>query len=159
MASFGFKFTYGDDDPIIFDYKGRKLKFIGAENNGAIGNVFVQRELDTLDVNGQVVIDIGANFGDSVIYFVLKGAERVIAIEPFPYTFELLNKNLSINRALKKITTVNCALGEKTATIRVSPLLQISVGTIANNVPDGVLIDVFRVSNYSSNDDIHYFSL
>ena len=114
-------------------------------NNGAIGDVFVEMQLDTLDVNGQVVVDIGANIGDSPIYFVLNGAEKVIAIEPFPYTFELLNKNLSINGALEKITIVNCAIGGKTGKMRVSPLLKNSVGTIANDVPDGVLIDVLTI--------------
>ncbi len=69
----------------------------------------------------------------------------MIAVEPFPYTFDLLNKNLSINGVLEKITVVNCAIGGKTGTMKVSPLLKNTVGTIANNVTDGVLIDVLTI--------------
>lgn len=65
ITSFGFKFSYGDHESIVFDYQGKKLKFIGTVNNGAIGDVFVERELDMLNVDRQVVIDIGANIGDS----------------------------------------------------------------------------------------------
>ena len=79
------------------------------------------------------------------IYFVLKGAEKVIAIEPFPYTFEILDKNLSINGVLERISIVNCAIGGKTGTMRVSPLLKNTVGTIASNGPECMLIDVLTI--------------
>lgn len=147
MASFGFKFSYGDDESIIFDYQGKKVKFIGTENNGAIGDVFVEKELETLDVNGQDVIDIGASIGDSPVYFVLNGAKRVIAVEPFPYTFELLNKNLYINGVIERTKMVNCAIGGKTGTMRISQLLKNTVGMTATDVHDGVPINVLTIRN------------
>jgi FkbM family methyltransferase len=41
------------------------------------------------------VINIGAFVGDSTIYFAVKGAKRIIAIEPHPKAFEeLLEKHI-----------------------------------------------------------------
>lgn len=48
---------------------------------------FVQEEYEALEVAGAVVIDVGANIGDSAVYFADKGAVHVYAFEPFhePY--------------------------------------------------------------------------
>jgi FkbM family methyltransferase len=40
-----------------------------------------------LGVEGRVVVDVGAFVGDSTIYFALKGADRVITVEPYPGAF------------------------------------------------------------------------
>lgn len=37
------------------------------------------------------------NIGDSLIYFVLNGADRVIGIEPYPYAFSFAQKNVKLN--------------------------------------------------------------
>jgi hypothetical protein len=45
--------------------------------------VFNYREYDRLKhVKDNVVVDIGAGVGDSVIYFILRGTKKVIALEP-----------------------------------------------------------------------------
>lgn len=148
LASYGFKFSYCDNNSISFDFEGKQLQFIGTENNGAIGDVFAEKELETLDVEGKIVIDIGANIGDSPVYFVLRGAERVIAIEPFPYTYELLKSNISINGVSEKVTTLNVAIGGKTGMMNVSPILTNTVGTLATNAHDGVPIKILTVDDF-----------
>jgi len=40
------------------------------------------------------VVDIGAFVGDTAIYFAIKGAEKVIAIEPHPGAYEELAENI-----------------------------------------------------------------
>ena len=147
MASYGFKFSYCNNDLITFDFEGHRIKFKGTENNGPISDVFVERELETLDVKGKVVIDIGANIGDSPVYFALKGAERIIAVEPFPYTYKLLKDNISINWVSEKVTTLNVAIGGKTWMMNVSPFLTNTVGTLAINTHDGVPIKTLTVDD------------
>ena len=147
LASYNFKFGYCDNNSICFDFEGKQLQFIGTENNGAIGDVFVKKELEILVVKGKVVIDIGANIGDSPVYFVLKGAERVIAIEPFPYTYRLLKNNITINGASEKVTTLNVAIGGKTGMMNISPFLTNTVGTLATNTHDGVQIKTLTVND------------
>ena len=76
MASYGFKFKYGDDESIIFSCDGKTLRFLGTGDNGSIGDVFVEKELDVLDIERRVVIDIGANIGDSAVYFAIMGGRK-----------------------------------------------------------------------------------
>jgi hypothetical protein len=42
--------------------------------------VFVDEEWGFLDVNGRVVVDVGAFVGDSSIYFALKGAKKSLQL-------------------------------------------------------------------------------
>ena len=62
-------------------------------------------------------VDIGANIGS---YTVLAGAHvgaKVIAFEPFPYAYQLLRDNISINHMENHVTVLNVALGAKKGTI------------------------------------------
>jgi len=49
--------------------------------------IFEEGMYEMVDVKGKVVVDVGAHIGDSTIYFALKGAKRVFAIEPHPDAF------------------------------------------------------------------------
>jgi len=51
---------------------------------GTVLEVFDYGEYESLDVVGRVVVDAGAYIGDSAIYFALRGAKRVIAVELTP---------------------------------------------------------------------------
>ena len=57
--------------------------------------IFEYGDYDALNVNGRVVVDVGAFVGDSAIYFALKGAKRVIAIEPHPGAYAEMLENIS----------------------------------------------------------------
>jgi len=46
-----------------------------------------------VDVRDAVVLDIGAYLGDSVLYWLYKGAKKVIAVEPVPEHFKVLQLN------------------------------------------------------------------
>jgi len=66
-----------------------------------------------LNVKGKMVIDVGAFVGDSAIYFVLKGARRVIAIEPHPGAFAEMLDNIRLNNLESVIIPVNAGLASK----------------------------------------------
>jgi len=66
-----------------------------------------------LNVEGKEVIDIGAYVGDSTIYFAVKGAKRVIAIEPHPEAFKELLENISLNRLKNRVIAINAGLASK----------------------------------------------
>jgi FkbM family methyltransferase len=66
-----------------------------------------------------VIIDAGANIGCSAVYlsgYVGLENSRVIAMEPFPGTFQLLKKNLSAN--LSTFEVMQAALWSKETSIR-----------------------------------------
>jgi len=47
-----------------------------------------------VDVKNKSVVDIRAFVGDSAIHFAIKGAEKVIVIEPHPGAYEELAENI-----------------------------------------------------------------
>lgn len=60
---------------------------------------FVAEEYAWLDVAGHVVIDVGANIADSVLYFAHRGATYVYGYEPDASAFAVAARNLTLNGA------------------------------------------------------------
>lgn len=96
-------------------------KFYGGINNGEIANIFIKKQFDPLPINGRVVVDIGANIGDSPVYFALKGAQRVIALEPFPKNYETAKKNITLNKLTDKIIFLMAACSSTKGFITIDP--------------------------------------
>lgn len=72
-------------------------------------NIFFNGEYDFLEVDGWDVVDIGGNIADSSIYFVSKGANRVVSLEPNNQVYKLAVKNISSNNFSDKIQMLNTA--------------------------------------------------
>jgi FkbM family methyltransferase len=103
---------------IKFRYKGTELKMklrgVDSNNefNGDIDHVFCKEDYKFLTTKGNNVIDIGGNIGDTPIYFALNGAEKIVAIEPYPYSFEMAKYNIEINHFQAKIQLFNAGYGQ-----------------------------------------------
>ncbi|MGU0693160.1 FkbM family methyltransferase [Pseudomonas aeruginosa] len=87
---------------------------------GLMGDAF---EPDTVDIlqafcaSGSTVIDIGANIGlTSLALSGLCEEGQVVAIEPVPVTFRLLEKNLSL-LPRSNVLAINKALGDKDGSV------------------------------------------
>lgn len=95
------------------------VKLYGAINNGDIISVFLHEDYRRLPFIGKTVLDIGANIGDSPIYFAINRAEKVIALEPFSKNYQLAKKNIQSNNLSDKIILLQagCASGGGTMTI------------------------------------------
>lgn len=66
------------------------------------------------------LIDIGANVGDTAIFFANKGYD-VIAFEPLPHIYEIAIKNISLNPSVKeKIVFVNKAVSCHNGIIKIN---------------------------------------
>lgn len=59
--------------------------------------------------SGQTVIDVGANYGDSSIWWAKASGSKVIAFEPLVNVFNVLEENIKLNDA--NVTAYNLALG------------------------------------------------
>lgn len=81
-----------------------EVKLYGAVSNGEVVECFMTGAYETLPVNGKTVIDVGSNIGDSSIYFALRGADKVIALEPFFKNYETAKKNIESNNLSNRIT-------------------------------------------------------
>ncbi len=102
---------------VPFKYKNRLLYFSFSDSKSlaqtfsSINEQFLEEQYKDLDCAECTVIDIGAGVGDTAIYFALNGAKKVMAFEPYPYTFEIAKANVRINRLSGKITLINAACG------------------------------------------------
>jgi FkbM family methyltransferase len=77
------------------------VKFI-KDYNIVIYETFIKQQYSLVDVSGKVVIDVGAYIGDSTIYFLLRGADRVIAIE-----------HIRLNNLMDKVIPLNAGISNK----------------------------------------------
>ncbi len=103
-----------------FEYRGREVKLRVLKDgllNGDLG-LFINDDYSYLEPANMIVIDIGANICDSSFYFALNDAQKVIALEPYPYTFEIGKENVRLNGYESKITLINAGYGADN-TIRV----------------------------------------
>lgn len=87
-----------DNEILTLSFNDTKVKFQGVKVDSDVNWVFVENTYQRLPVKDKVVLDIGGHIGDSPIYFSLRGASKVIALEPFPRSYELALKNIELNR-------------------------------------------------------------
>ncbi|MGC9108154.1 MAG: FkbM family methyltransferase [Infirmifilum sp.] len=80
------------------------LMYIRLEN-------FLDGDYNDLDVKDHVVVDIGAGIGDTVIYFALRGARKVIALEPYPALYSIALRNIEANNVGNRVQLLNAGLG------------------------------------------------
>ncbi|MCX8112139.1 MAG: FkbM family methyltransferase [Bacteroidia bacterium] len=70
------------------------------------------------EFQGKIVVDVGAYNGDSAVFFALRGAQKVLALEPYPPNYALAEQNIQRMGLLDKIKLLPCALGPKRARSR-----------------------------------------
>lgn len=120
-------------------------RFRGALNNGDVISIFSSGEYQKLPVKDKIVVDVGANIGDSLIYFASQGAGHVIGLEPFPKSYTLALENIAINNLDKKITLylAGCS-SEKKYTI-IDPEYKSDIGSHMKNFDTGISVPVYTL--------------
>jgi len=144
MIRLGFKFLdYNKDSDLTeFEANGKIIKMIGLRYGGDLS---VFQNAYKLDVREKVIVDIGANIGDSAIHFVNSGAKRVIAIEPDPFTYNLLRKNVRINEMDSIVTPINAAVSYKNGYIKIPYLVENSIGKNVIESKSGVNVQLMTI--------------
>ena len=116
--------------------KNSEISLHDSINNGDVFEIFLKSQYGILPVNDAIVIDVGANIGDSSIYFALQGAKRIIAVEPFPRNYVIAKENVKLNNLSKKINVVLAGCGSETCFADVS----CRENSILNKLTDGTRI-------------------
>jgi len=114
-------FMFGDKKFVIsrnviqLKYKNKKLKFY-FDNFAhkystfyALNENFMNGQYKWLKVRNNTVIDVGGFVGDTAIYFILNGAEKVFALEPDPNLYKTAKKNIKVNHLKNKIKLLSTA--------------------------------------------------
>lgn len=101
------------NNDLEFIYKGRKIYLYDSADflRDIIFENFIGGAYDDIIVDNKTVVDVGAGVGDTSILFALKGAKRIIALEPFFNLFKKAMINVKINNLENKILLLNAALG------------------------------------------------
>jgi FkbM family methyltransferase len=99
---------------LVLDYGGFRVR-LHIDSVVFLGDVvrenFVGGAYDDLDVGGRTVVDVGASVGDTAILFALRGARRVVALEPYPSLYGEALINIRANGVEDKVALINAGLG------------------------------------------------
>ena len=71
-----------------------------------------------LPVENRTVLDIGANIGDSSVYFATRGATKIFALEVNTATYEIGKTNVRGNKLEEKIEFLNVGIGLGTVEVK-----------------------------------------
>lgn len=140
------------NDSITFDYHGRQLKFnFGAFGFDTVFEVFAfdpyRDFLKIVSPKGKQVVDIGAAFGDTAIYFLLEGADHVVAVEAFPSYFQLAKQNLSINGFESSSDIILSAAGGEPGSIVIDTALEDMFGANLRKPEAGQTVPVITLAD------------
>jgi FkbM family methyltransferase len=151
LADIGCKeYEIADDKVTIFLFefgtnRKRKLELNDAVSNGDLSGVFFDKIYDFLPVHGKTVIDIGANIGDSCIYFALRRARKVIAIEPFPRSYKVAKKNIYVNGFASKVVLQLAGCNAEAGEITVDPFYRSNGGSRLVDFKEGIKIPLLTL--------------
>ncbi|MDE1860591.1 MAG: FkbM family methyltransferase [Candidatus Micrarchaeota archaeon] len=141
-------------DSVSFNFKGKRVRLYADKSQ--LGHALTLiRELffyeyehyKFLDIKGKTVVDIGANIGDSPIYFCLNGAKQVYAYEPFPHSYAIAKKNIRANGLGGRIELVNEGLGGKRQTMKVSSGFKSTPSSRLTNERRGTAVKVITLKD------------
>jgi len=117
-------------------------------------DVFIREDYKFLNVKDKNILDIGAFVGDSSIYFILKGAKKVYAIEPHPDAYKEMIENIKLNNMENKIIPINMGINyEKDyITINTKDVVHVAFSLFNSNnngikIPAGKLSDIIEKYN------------
>lgn len=121
----------GKSKKFHFKYKDRQffLELDSVIDVAVLAEVFVLREYEwELDYSVQTVLDLGAHWGDSSVYYAMEYPEaKIFAVEPTPGAFERLNKLVV---QFPNIVPIRGALGSVTGEQK----LFVSKSTLGNSL-------------------------
>lgn len=138
---------------VKFNFKGHNLTFFGIEGNGDLTAAF--SDYDFLDVKDKVVLDVGANIGDSAVYFAVNGARKVIAIEPVKETYNILVRNIMANNFQDLIIPLPYNLSKISGEVYMNRSDILGTGTVLHEDPKSG----YKILNVKLGDILNSFDL
>ena len=113
----------------------------------AINETFEEKQWDFLNVKDKNVLDIGAFIGDSPIYFILKGAKKVYAIEPHPDAYKEIIENIKLNNMEDKIIPINIGISYYNNYVSIYENVLDTQGTLLRSKGNGIKIPAGKLSD------------
>ena len=137
--------------PVAYPFIDNTKLWVQKGMTGATGNIYTGLH-DFEDMSfllhflrpEDLFIDIGANIGSYTILAAGVSGANCISIEPVPATFDLLNKNISVNDLFHSVTALNIGMGAQNGHLLFTRNLDTVNHVILENhlEPEGELIQV-----------------
>lgn len=124
-----------------------KVTLYGSITDSDAVGVFLGNIYENLPVVGKTVIDIGANIADSSIYFAIRGAKKVIALEPFPNNYEMAKRNVESNNLSDKITLLLAGCAANQGFVTINPFDKGSVLSSVKNSSQGFKVPLLTLGD------------
>jgi FkbM family methyltransferase len=100
------------------DYLGRSVFVKNHFDRDHVGRLMGKLAGLGIDVAGKTLLEIGANIGTHTVYFGLTGLfGRIVAVEPDPRNFELLEENVAQNGLDSLVLRMPLAVSDRKGTI------------------------------------------
>jgi FkbM family methyltransferase len=100
------------------DYLGRSVFVKNHWDRDHVGRLLGKLPQHGISVEGKIMLEIGANIGTHTVYFALTGVfSRIVAIEPDPRNFELLEENVAQNGLGDRVIRIPVAVSDHEGTI------------------------------------------
>ena len=132
---------------LTFPYSGKKIKMKFYENgifNGEFASFL--GDYDFLKpIEGSTVIDVGANIGDSSVWFAIMGASAVIGLEPYRWSYNMAIKNIEINNLFDRVIILNAGYGP-TGEIELEDTIT-NIGTELKQHKSGIKTPLFTLKD------------
>ncbi|MDH3388204.1 MAG: FkbM family methyltransferase [Gammaproteobacteria bacterium] len=112
---------------------------------------------------GSVVLDVGAWIGPTLVFALLAGVSRIIALEPNPDSYLRLKRIIELNpKIADRVTTINCALHSTSGKLKMGvvegELDTSTFGILGNNVEvDTISLD--KLMQEYQLDDIDFIKI
>ena len=113
---------------------------------GSISDLFDFEEYKFLNVQNKSVLDIGAFIGDSPIYFILKGAKKVYAIEPHPESYKEIIENIKLNNMEDKIIPINIGINYEKDYVSIYKSVLDTQGALLKPENNGIKVPAGKLS-------------
>jgi FkbM family methyltransferase len=108
-----FEFAYADSRYRFLKPDVPQRSFDMICRNGLFYENKILKDMRQRVRGGELVIDVGANIGNHTVFLAGVCNCDVIALEPFQKSFELLIRNIDINKLGKRVTPINVAAGAR----------------------------------------------
>jgi FkbM family methyltransferase len=135
----------------------KTLKLKGGLHNGEIANIFLDDVYRNFPVEGKIVLDVGANIADSCLYFMLRGAQRVIGIEPLVKNYEMAAENVKLNNYSNRISIMLAGCGARPGSIKADRENGIGRQLRSDSMPGGEIplltLEQILQQNYFGSED------
>ena len=107
----GIEWTFDPDLQAVVTHSGLRFS-LNLLDSVVLAETFLgETHFNGYDLTGKLIVDVGANVGDTALYFAQKGAV-VFACEPDPANFRILCDNIRMNPGLQgRIETIPYAVG------------------------------------------------